>query len=67
MCERREPSGGELGDELAEHVGVAHRVVVGVDDGDEPLLVEARRQQDAAVMIAYERPLYQVLSLEARP
>ncbi len=40
---------GELGDELAEDVGVAGRVVVGVHHRDQPLLVEARRQQHASV------------------
>ena len=41
--------GREFGDELGEHVGVVHRVGVGVHHRDQPLLVETRRQQYAAV------------------
>ena len=42
-------SGDELVDELVEHRRVAHRVGVVVGDRDQPLLVEARRQQHAPV------------------
>ena len=39
----------ELGDELVEHLGVADRVGVVVHQRDQPLLVETRWEQHAAV------------------